>query len=1276
MRKRKGFTLVELVIVIAVIAILAAVLLPTFAGIVANSKFTALQMRAKTARDECFSEGKLTTIVDMKDWIISVDGTLFKVTEDGSLSKVNGTIEDYYTDGTIDYVEFSGNDSGVTISYPPKTTDMTIVMKIRDNLAMKLGITDYSRLAGYVIVFNDKVYVIDENGRPYLSSQPVEDYFACQEKTEIKNVENPDVSGTEIVIEGIVIYEPRDEQMAQAVVARNNLAEKLGTTDYSELAGYIIRSGEILYKIDNNGNLVEIEGTVDDYYKGQTPEKVEDVTSKEYIEVFKPITSGAYELVGTQYLTWQQLKDENYITVTNGLLQIPDDSFLATYPVFVIDSEVTKIDDWELGNNTDIVSVDFPSSVTAIGNEVFNGCTSLTTVRMTNSVTAIGYRAFYKCSSLVNIELSSNLTEFTTQMFGNCSSLTEVTIPSNVTKLWYSVFQNCVNVENIYYDYEQTNDFQTGETSHPFYNIGSNAEKCTLHIGPNVKTLPKNAFVETGITHMEVDKNSQLETIGANAFKSLTRLKSVEIPNTVTSIASYAFAYDYVLESIYYNAELPLDYFTSEYHTFRDSGKNATGCKLTIGKDVVTVPDYLTYSGSSAWTYTAKVTEIEFEAGSQAKIIGKNAFRSLTGLTSIVLPETMEVLSDYCLTSSGITSINIPQSLKTIGVSSIAYTNISSIVLPDTLESIGTSLFTNCYNLSRIDINTTLIPTSTTSSNMFAGVGKDCGGCVVNLGKNITSIPDYFFYSNSTNYITEINYHKDVQLTSIGAYAFYNCSSLTKLIIPESVTSVGSRAFTGATNVELIQYDTNHISGLTDGNYMFSNVGKNKSKVVFRIGKNVTKIPDYLFCSEKLSSTSTSNLPKITDIEVEDDCALQTIGTYAFYKIATLKRVEIPNTVTLIGDYAFANCNYIESLYYNANLAEIPGESNYIFSNIGSSTTCTVTIGKDVTEIKEQTFYTKSSTSSSSYYSAKMTYVVFEEGCKLEKIGTRAFSYCTKLASIEIPRTVKVMENSIFNNCTALTTAVLNPDIESFGISNFWYCTSLTTCEIPSTYTEIPGNTFYNCTSLTTITISENVTTIGNSAFYNCTKVSNVYFNGNITNEIKDQNNIFYKVGASATTSVLHVGKNVTAIPNYMFCARYVTSGTEQSACFTSVVFEEGSQLKTIGDYAFYRITKLTQINIPNTVTDIGDYAFASSAITEFISSDNLKTIGYNAFQSCKSLTKVYLKSNITFIGQYAFQNLDAATTVYCQPASRPSNWDYWMFGSSYNCTVVWGHNE
>jgi len=274
----------------------------------------------------------------------------------------------------------------------------------------------------------------------------------------------------------------------------------------------------------------------------------------------------------------------------------------------------------------------------------------------------------------------------------------------------------------------------------------------------------------------------------------------------------------------------------------REAFKNCTGLtSVVISNSIISIGDFA-FRGCSSLT--------SVDLGNGVTSIGNYAFNNCSGLTSIVLGNgVISIGAGAFCGCSGLTSVVIPDSVTSIGSDFFRdCTSLISVTIPDSVTSIGDSVFSHCGSLTSV-----VIPDGVPSLGTWSFYG--CSG--------LTSvvIPD--------------------SVTSIGNFAFADCSSLTSIVIPDSVTSIGQSAFRGCSSL---------------------------TSVV--IPDSVTSIGDAAF----------RDCTGLTSVVIPD--SVTSIGVYAFYECESLTSIVIPNSVTSIGESAFNNCKNLSTIYYKGSKSE------------------------------------------------------------------------------------------------------------------------------------------------------------------------------------------------------------------------------------------------------------------------------------------------------------------------------------------------------------------
>ncbi len=320
-------------------------------------------------------------------------------------------------------------------------------------------------------------------------------------------------------------------------------------------------------------------------------------------------------------------------------------------------------------------------------------------------------------------------------------------------------------------------------------------------------------------------------------------------------------------------------------------------------------------------------------------------------------------------------------------------------------------------------------------------------------------------------------------VTSIGDDAFYVCSSLTSITLPNSVTSIGRSAFGGCSSLTSITIP-NSVTSI--GRSAFSVCS---SLTSITLPNSVTSIGNYAFddCSALTSITLPNSVTSIGDGAFEDCSALTSItignsvtsiGRSAFYECSSLTSITLPNSVTSIGHSAFYGCSSLTSITIPNSVTSI---EKYAFYRCSSLTS--ITIPNSVTSIGESAFSRCSSLTSIVVESGNTVYDS-RENCNAI-IETASNTLIAGCQSTTIPNSVTSIGSSVFTYCRSLTSLTLPNSVTSIGEWAFQYCSSLTSLTLPNSVTTIGSRAFWGCSSLTSITcLVTTPPTCGTDCFY------------------------------------------------------------------------------------------------------------------------------------------------------------------------------------------------
>ena len=382
-------------------------------------------------------------------------------------------------------------------------------------------------------------------------------------------------------------------------------------------------------------------------------------------------------------------------------------------------------------------------------------------------------------------------------------------------------------------------------------------------------------------------------------------------------------------------------------------------------------------------------------------------------------------------------------------------------------------------------------------------------------------------------------------------------------------------------------------SNIDFGSKILSHSVDNNGKCIIEFEGKFTRIPDRAFLNTKMNN-STIQIPN----------TVTSIGSYAFSNTAISGSLLIPSSVTEIGEGAFENCRSITDLSLPSNLKRI---GNRVFNACGL--VGKLTIPNSVTEIGDYAFYDCNSLNKD---------LILSEN--LKKIGSYAFARCTNFSegNLTIPNSVTEIGDGAFSDCSSFWKELkLSENLTKIGKDVFKNCSYLSgNLTIPNSVTEIGDGAFSNCSSFNGLTLSNKLTKIGNQAFMNCSSLR-----GNLTIP-----NSVTEIGDEAFSYCRGFNGNLT-LPN---------------------------NLKTIRKKAFNGCNSLNgNLTIPNSVMEIGEGAFlnCSGFNADLILPEKLKTIGANAFSGCYRLQKeqVVLPTTLESIGSSAFDETGMLNRIIYQ---------------------------
>ena len=516
---------------------------------------------------------------------------------------------------------------------------------------------------------------------------------------------------------------------------------------------------------------------------------------------------------------------------------------------------------------------------------------------------------------------------------------------------------------------------------------------------------------------------------------------------------------------------------------------------------------------------------------------------------------------------------------------------------------------------------------------------------------SVLTIGDYAFWN--CGLIKSVSIGKSV--TSVGAYAFYSCVNLTDITIGDSVVSIGDAAF-GYCRFSSIKI-TDKVTSIAENAF----IGCSKLTSIAVDENNQS----YKSMDGNLYSNDGKNLIQYSIAKQDDSFKIpnfvMNINDYAFHSCKSLSSIEIPSSVMYIGRYALIACTSLNSI--------IVDESNQFYKSI------------------DENLYSKDGKKLIKYSIGKQD-ISFTVPDFVTSIGDSAFSYCESLTNIIIPDSITSIGGYVFNSCTSFTSITYNGTIEKWNAiakdekwdittnNYFVYCTDGQIAK--------DGTVTYNHTHEWSewVVVVEPTTEVAGlkERYCNCGEKESELIQSlknpeesevsqGLEYALNDKGQSYFVSGIGTCTDTdiviphTYEGLPVTGI---RFNAFY------DCTSLTSIVIPDS--VTSIGGEAFCNCSSLTSVTIGNSVTSIDDNAFAfctSLTIVLFDQNSKLTSIGNNAFWGCTSLESIAIPDSVASIGGAVFLYC-TSLTIYCEAEGQPSGWDSkW---NSSNRPVIWGY--
>ena len=723
--------------------------------------------------------------------------------------------------------------------------------------------------------------------------------------------------------------------------------------------------------------------------------------------------------------------------------------------------------------------VTIPNSVTDICAYAFYNCPGLKGVTIPEGVVRIGTEAFYYCRNLTELAIPSSVKQIDARAFSDCRGLTEITIPNSVTNVGWSAFFRCQGLGSV------------------------TVPACVLETGL------ANVFQgASSITNVVLSEGVQDVVCGDfGPRQGFPNLAHVSIPACVTNIEAEAFS---VFRG---RVAVTVDPANTVYSSRDGMLLTKDGTQLLQGVNGdVTVPPGVTSIDARAFDNCNGLTRVVIP--NSVTNIGNYAFNACSNLGDVWMPKHLEgKLSANVFANCGNATLNYYDKAYTV-----TFRTEEGVVeqrqCPDGVE-IGSLPSTPTHTGYAFEgwwtaadgeqaSEETIVSDDVTYYAKWRGTATVDGYTYtysvlngqVEIGTGETGeLSEAAVSPRPTGGVVIPSSLGGYPVTGIGEYAFESCTDMTDVEIPESVVSIRVEAFGGCeglANVEIprnVMYidvtafgfcyrftvdPANAVYSSRNG-LLLSKDGRTLVRGVYgdvEIPSSVTKIGDSAF----------DGCPLLESVTIPD--GVLDIGAHAFCCCDGLENILIPQSVTNIGTRAFGSCYNLRSFAVDPANRFYSARDGFLLNKDGTVLVqgvngVEVMIPEGVTAIGE---------------------AAFEDCSRLEAveipnsvtdIGGWAFSGCDSLMDVEIPGCVTNIGEEAFSFCR-LRRVSIPGGVKTIGARAFDGCWKLEGLEIARGVESI-GREAFSDLSLTTVTIPDSVTDVGEGAFVDCGELREVW---------------------------------------------------------------------------------------------------------------------------------------------------------------------------------------
>lgn len=986
-----------------------------------------------------------------------------------------------------------------------------------------------------------------------------------------------------------------------------------------------------------------------------------------------------------RYEDGSELKFNNLLVVTEDDIVDKENLIYVKLP-----KKITKIEEGAFEDCSNLTKIEMYGNVTSIGNDAFRNCSSLESISFAVNLKEIGEGAFYNCEGLKEVIIGPEVTSIGMSAFANCTSVEKVVLNDKLDYVNYGAFSGCYSLTNVKFGENITTVYSSA--------FSSCSSLTSLNLNDNLTTISSSAFV--GSSNIKEINGGNIQVVGSGAFSGCNSLTSIDLSNT-NRVESGAFSGCPNLENVgslsnvtyiggggFSGTNLHGDLNLDSIECL--DGGSFSGCRnldgtLTLGPNLTRINGGDFYStnfttvviksenttitsslmaGMSNLTYIklegdiklgdyacSGLSSIEKVDFGNTTTIPQYAFLNCSNLSEINLSGVKDINSGAFIGCANLSDINF-DGVEHIGSSAFSgCEGLTCLEIPPSITKIDSNAFSNCSNLKDIDYNASVLETGS-FMGMYSCSGLTIGdnvtkingtlgqGCMMGLenltiGTGITQLDSY-----SLGYLSKLeSVELKGDIIEVPAGCFYNDVALKEIVIPNTVTRIGSDAF--------------------------------------------------------------QDCHAITSIILPE--GLERIESSAFFQTSKLESLVIPNTVTYIGNSALATFSQnIKELIIPSSVQYLGDEYNHpfygyyeldrlIYNASGVTWTSTMNYGMDskYVEYGPGCKIADRNNGNNNFNNAETIY--FHDDC--EFLGGGVFERCSSLKSFRLPNTPFNLGSWSFYNCSELTRVEIPESCQNINGEGFFdSCGKLEYVNIPNNVNISNTNSMFRyCTSLTSITMPDSITTIGKLMFNNCYSLTSITIPKNVNLIVIDgygSNSTSPFKGCSGLTEVIYDSAYIPLSPSTlgMICndsdvervvigdnVTRIEDGTFSSRAKVANEVIVGKNLQYIGTNSF-SCKGLRELDASN-VTFIGNVPFSECGnLTKVTLSDKLQTLSPGSWSSCTSLSDIYVKADhepVTFDFPGMFV-IPCNGTLHVNKGATADDFSTWLATLNYDENYTW----